>query len=241
MEEINRFNEPPKRTPNNSFHYPFGKKVKRKKSNKEKYYWFVMVLPLVFNFIHILFIPLYFPSFYSGIISYLNLFSYFILGIGLNQIKKCILEPYKYINKKFSKRILFFGSFILLTNLLFLVDGIYRSIPESRLFYTLYFLVLTLPLLFNGIIFVFYGFNVFKRTKYSFVNLKNIYIRIREKIWEIKKTTLSKLIKVEMFLIIFLSLSMLGNTTILKYFYYNISYDVETENPDILIEKVETL
>jgi len=36
-------------------------------------------------------------------------------------------------------------------------------------------------------------------------------------------------------------MSMLGNTTILKYYYYNISYDIKTENPGNLIEKVETL
>ncbi|MHA1988484.1 MAG: hypothetical protein ACW98D_17780 [Promethearchaeota archaeon] len=214
------------------------KKRKPKKKKNGKWLLIVMILPLLFN---ILMIPMFFASLYSGIISSLNLISYILLGIGLSQIRKCILEPQKYVKKKTGKELFIFGSFIILSNLLFLFDGINRSIPESRLFYALYFLALTLPLLLNGSTFIFYSFNVFKRTKHISINLKNVYVTVREKIWKIRKTNLSKLIKIESFLIIFISMSMLGNTTILKYYYYNISYDIKTENPGNLIEKVETL
>lgn len=237
VERLKQFGKVPESISFNNLPSFFDNKKLIKRKNVKRL-WVVVVLPLIFN---IIMIPMFFSSLYSGIISSLNLASYFILGIGIYQIRKCILEPQKYIKKKFSRKVLIYGSFIILANLLFLFDGINRSIPESRWFYIFYYLVLTLPLFLNGIAFIFYGFNVSKRARYSFINLKNVYINIKEKIWKIRKTTVSKLIKIESLLIIFFSMSMLGNTTILKYFYYNISYDIKTENPDKLIEKVETI
>ncbi len=216
--------------------------------------------------------PLFYFSLYSGITSCLNLISYFVFSILLNQIRKHISEPQKSIEeikkygfflnqtrihiskpqkstekiKKFGAKIIIFCLFITVVNWLFLIDGLNQSFPEARLFYYIYYITLTIPLFLNTIVFTIYGLLlIIKRTHEIDSNAlripEYIVIKYRKKVHKIKRTTVSKILKTESLLIIILSLGMLTNTTILKNIDYSINYEVDANNPDTLVDQVETL
>jgi len=190
-------------------------------------------------------------SLYSAIILYLNIAIYFVFGLVIYLILKYVSEGKKSREKiiKFGGEIVIFGLFIIVANWFFIVDGLNQSFPEGQLSYIFYYssyIISNIPLYLNAVAFTIYGFyliikRILKRDSEALRKSEYIVIKIREKVGKIRRTTVSKILQIEAILIILLSLSMLANTSVLKKFYYDINYEVDTRNPDILIDRVETL
>ncbi|MHA2120951.1 MAG: hypothetical protein ACW990_07070, partial [Promethearchaeota archaeon] len=195
---------------------------------------------LTFYFI-LYILPLFNYSVYAAIVSTLNIGSYLAFAFSIYQLRNWIFYPQYYPKKKISRNFLINGLFIIVTCILFLSDGINRSIPESRLFYIIYYLSLILPLLLHGIFFVIYGCYLLVKTNGVGTEPTHISLAFGRKMWKIKRRTFSKLIVVEALSFIIISTSLIGNTAILKHFSYNVNYEINTGDPKVIIEKAETL
>lgn len=196
-----------------------------------------MALIFIFYFIFYI-LPLFNYSEYAGILSFFNIVSYLAFAFSIYQLRNWIFNPQFYPKEKISRNLFISGSFIVFTNLLFLFDGISRSIPEFHSFYITYYLGLTLPLLIHGCFFVLNG--LFIRIRSIAPDLLHFSLKIRRKIWKVKRTSLSKFVVVVAISIIFVSTILIGNTAILKYFRYNENYEINNGNPEILIKKAES-
>jgi hypothetical protein len=165
--------------------------------------------------------------------------SYIAFAFSVYQLRNWILAPGYYPQRKFMRNLLINGSIILSSNILFLIDGIAHSFPESRLFYITYYLSLIFPQILHGIFFIFYGFLI--RNKSKETDPTYISLSFGRKLLKVKKEVLSKLIVVWALSFILVSTSLLGNTAILKHINYEINYKINTGNPEMVAEKVETL